>query len=106
MNNFSMTVPMPDSFDDLTGDMLDELNSWISKMFLPRVQINKSHTAYGLKQKFHSKLFHLTSKTFMEAMRNAGYACIQTDETESNWHFNISADSPIFRLRGSSWGRS
>lgn len=70
------------------------LEGYLIDNFYPIKSINRSHSAYGLKQKFSREHFYVTQEQFTAAMKSIGFAAA-TDE-RGNVFFNISEESPYF----------
>ncbi|WP_301426702.1 hypothetical protein [Carnobacterium sp.] len=82
----------PLAFLDLDECKQTVLYEWCNS--IEKVQnINKHHTSYGLKHIFArtKKDFYVYNGAFKGAMVAAGFKV--ADETELNWHFNISEKS-------------
>lgn len=88
--------------DALLQDLPDYEQSivleWIENAFIPGKCFNHKHTSYGLKHILHGDTnIYLSNNQFKDAMLIMGYK--PKDESELNWIFNISHNSPLFRRK-------
>ncbi len=89
----------PEMFDKLPLDRQTFLLNWIEENIRPIQSFNTKHTSYGLKQRISSsdgKREYFYNGEFKGAMLKSGYKVKDPDAL--NWVFNISANSPIFKL--------
>ncbi len=89
------TMPNADSLADLCQEDRIMLLNYIDESFKKVQNINRHHTAYGLKARFNrltgpNKKHHITSQCFMEAMIESGYRAVLVPNCkEPNWYFNV-----------------
>lgn len=91
-------------FDELDGDIQEQVKKWIRLNFVPREKVNNWHTSYGLKHfmqwdewYFEGTSYYpgiyLTNDQFKDAMLDCGF--YPEDPRELNWRYAISEKSPI-----------
>lgn len=80
---------------ELTTQQWAELESTLANSFVAVENINRRHSAYGLKQKFSREHFYVTQEQFTEAMQRIGFRVEHFGN--GNAHFNIGERSPYFK---------
>ncbi len=95
-NLFGREAIDDDLLDSLEPGIQKTVVEWIRENIYPRKTVLLGHTSYGLKHYLQNDIkIYLTNNQFKDAMMKAGY--YPTDPDELNWHYCISAKSPIFK---------
>lgn len=79
---------------ELTAQQWAELEMALANCFVAVENINRRHSAYGLKQKFSREHFYVTQEQFTRAMQSIGFHVEPFGN--GNAHFNIGERSPYF----------